>query len=111
MEKDQDIVRTSLRLPKTLYDRIFEAAESRGVTMHAEILTRLTFAMDFDDKINEGPSELAEVLTKKLDTQEALMRETREEISIMKAWLRTEREKREASSEVPSPKSPGKDKR
>lgn len=56
--------------------------------MHAEILARIDFALSFDDKVNSGPSELADELTKKLDAQEALMRETREEMSLIKEWLK-----------------------
>ncbi|WP_162707985.1 hypothetical protein ACK83U_12420 [Rhizobium sp. WW22] len=46
MEQDVDVVRTSLRLPKALYDRLEQAAKARGLTMHAEILSRLESAMD-----------------------------------------------------------------
>ncbi len=41
MEKEQEIIRTSLRLPKKLYDRIASAADQHGLTMHAEILARI----------------------------------------------------------------------
>jgi hypothetical protein len=41
MEKENEITRTSLRLPKGLYAKIDAAAAEHGLTMHAEILARL----------------------------------------------------------------------
>lgn len=41
MEKDTDIVRTSLRIPRNLYEKLEKASKTKGVTMHAEILTRI----------------------------------------------------------------------
>lgn len=49
MNKDTEIVRTSLRLNKRLYDRLAEAAETRGLTMHAEIIRRLNETVEMDD--------------------------------------------------------------
>lgn len=42
METDTEIVRTSLRIPKAMYDRLSAEAASKGVTMHADILTRIS---------------------------------------------------------------------
>lgn len=41
MEKQLEIIRTSLRLAKPLYDKLDAAASAKGLTMHAEILHRL----------------------------------------------------------------------
>jgi len=51
MEKEKEIIRTSLRMTKPLYDRLDAAASEKGVTMHSEILARLEAsfsATDFD---------------------------------------------------------------
>lgn len=41
MEKETETIRTSLRIPRPLYDMLHEAAQKRGMTMHAEMLDRL----------------------------------------------------------------------
>lgn len=51
------IIRTSLRLPANLYDRLSAAAKSDGNTMHKEILMRLasSFEGGKSSKIIETP--------------------------------------------------------
>lgn len=48
MEKETKIIRTSLRIPTALYERLEASAKERGMTMHADILSRLerSFADD-----------------------------------------------------------------
>lgn len=41
MEKEQEIIRTSLRLAKSLYERLEKSSAEKGMTMHAEIIARL----------------------------------------------------------------------
>jgi len=49
MEKDPEIIRTSLRIPKGMYDKLSASAETRGLTMHADILRRLQETLEMDD--------------------------------------------------------------
>jgi len=49
MSIEQEIVRTSLRLHKPLYDRLAKAADARGLTMHAEILARLESSFELEE--------------------------------------------------------------
>lgn len=63
MEKDQEIIRTSLRLPKRLYDKIATTAEKRGLTMHAEIINMLNDAVEapstaVPDSLNEWSPDI-----------------------------------------------------
>lgn len=51
MDKDTDIVRTSLRLNKRLYDKLAEAADLHGLTMHAEIIRRLNETVEMDNYV------------------------------------------------------------
>lgn len=46
MNNETEITRTSLRLPKPLYDKLAVAAEEHGLTMHAEMLSRLEQSFD-----------------------------------------------------------------
>ena len=76
MEKEPEIIRTSLRLPKRLYDRLDQAATERGMTMHAEILARLETTFDNDD--------LMPVADKALDSLEDSIRESREMLQMQR---------------------------
>lgn len=75
MEKEQEIIRTSLRMNRRLYDMLSEAAETSGLTMHAEIIHRLqgSFAaghltpsdfLNIQDLEQENAAKLAAALRK-----------------------------------------------
>ncbi|QRY69107.1 hypothetical protein JVX98_12815 [Ensifer sp. PDNC004] len=76
MEKESEIIRTSLRLPKSLYDRLDRAATERGMTMHAEILARLETTFDHD--------VLLPVADQALDSLEDSIRESREMLQMQR---------------------------
>lgn len=62
MEKEQEIIRTSLRLPKRLYDQIAKISDERGLTMHAEIINMLNDAVEMANYVpqeNKHPDEYA----------------------------------------------------
>ncbi|MDK4720155.1 hypothetical protein PH552_12450 [Rhizobium sp. CNPSo 3968] len=75
MEKEPEIIRTSLRLPIALYNKIFAAAEKRGVTMHAEILSRL-----------EETDMAKDALIKAVEMLEDLKRRSSDEMKVLR-WL------------------------
>lgn len=70
MEKEQEIIRTSLRLPKGLYDKISEIAERHGLTMHAEILRMLNVSIALE---NDTPSQRLPEDSVSKDMREALV--------------------------------------
>lgn len=58
MEKQTETTRTSLRIPQKMYEKLSESANSRGLTMHADILRRLQETLELDDdedEMTEGP--------------------------------------------------------
>lgn len=55
MEQEVDIIRTSLRLPRALYDRLAAAAETRGITMHADIIVRLESSLPHEPDHGSAP--------------------------------------------------------
>jgi hypothetical protein len=57
----EDIVRSQLRVPLPLYDRLKEAAERAGRSLNAEIVFRL--ARSFETSGEAGAAELAEKLS------------------------------------------------
>ncbi len=78
MEKEQEIIRTSLRLPKDLYDKLSAAAGGR--TMHAEILSRLENSLDNYDS-------LSDVTEKAIETLERISEESKLEVAQFKYML------------------------
>nr|DAH62797.1 MAG TPA: hypothetical protein [Caudoviricetes sp.] len=64
MEKEPEIIRTSLRLPKELYDKLLESAGTR--TMHAEILARLESSFTVDEQFSTVTSEAISSLEQSL---------------------------------------------
>lgn len=78
MEKEQEIIRTSLRLPKELYDKL--AAAAGGRTMHAEILARLENSLD-------DYNALSEVTEKAVETLERISEESKLELAQFKFML------------------------
>ena len=54
MEKEPEIIRTSLRLPKRLYDEIAKISEEHGLTMHAEIIRILNEAVEIANYQPQG---------------------------------------------------------
>lgn len=78
-----------LRMQPELKERIEKAAAQNNRSMNAEIIARLEFALGFDATADAQGSEFAELVARKLDAQEAAVRETRREIADLKEWLRS----------------------
>ena len=76
-----------LRLPDGMRDQIAELAKANGRSMNAEIIARIEFSLQFDAAVDATGPEFAKLVSEKLDAQEALMKETREELALVKAWL------------------------
>lgn len=91
MEKDNEITRTSLRIPKALYEKIEASAKERGLTMHADIISRLetTFEMDSyvpGENINPEPDhvdDLAERVAERVISKLRLRPQSREQFERM----------------------------
>lgn len=76
-----------LRLPDGLRDQIAELAKANGRSMNAEIVARLKFAIEFDAAVDATGPDFVEAVRSKLDTQEAILNETREDMALIKEWL------------------------
>ena len=60
ISKDQELVKKTLRLPRALNDEIQAAADSRGVSLNAEIVERLQASFRADE-LARLSSEIAEM--------------------------------------------------
>ena len=66
MEKDTETIRTSLRIPKNLYDQLYKAAQERGLTMHADMIARLEASFARRSITDEEIEAVAERVAKKV---------------------------------------------
>lgn len=97
MEKDTEIIRTSLRMNKKLYDKLDAAATEHGLTMHAEILARLEASFE------RKPFSLADLYDDASWNEPELSRDL---LTLVRAILRmTPDEKREADEMAKSIRS------
>jgi predicted HicB family RNase H-like nuclease len=60
ISKDQELVKKTLRLPRALNDEIQAAADARGVSLNAEIVSRLQSSFRADE-LARLSSEVAEM--------------------------------------------------
>lgn len=81
-------VQVNFRMPSELKAALEEQARLTGRSLTAEIVARLQFGLDFDGAVSANGPDFVKHVTQKLDAQEQLLRENREELALIKAWLR-----------------------
>ena len=81
MAKQDDFVKTALRIPRTLHAQIQQAAEASGRSMNAEIIDRLL--------AHPGDAALAAVLDRARSSEDELLDTTRKQRDLL--WSIVER--------------------
>lgn len=108
MAKQDDFIRTALRVPPDLHKQLHEAASAAGRTFNAEIVARLTqsFERVHTSHVQAGPTEVDWQLRVELRTAELRQETTRSQLFVIEAMvdrLGTELQVANATEDMPIP--------